>query len=256
MPSEDIVLFTVKKYAKKQPASEQSQAAKQQLASLIRCPHLSYMWLTDVVTSADPSKRLLGCYLQHVRTLVGMRQLPGDVLGQLLDRSEYMKKLLDGAPASWFLPPRTLVREVDHVEVTWVLPMKELKDACMAAFTHDQLQKTKLYSPTTAPLYGMAFKISVVCKGSAGGTTVGLFVSPDATNPSMFVAARSTLRVNARRASSFKYPLQGTNMRGYPDFFEVGCMAGGWDDTAWANQGFPTAGNLEVKLKVTMDKPL
>jgi len=95
----------------------------------------------------------------------------------------------------------------------------------------------------------------VVCKGSADGTTVGLYVSPDVPNPCIFVATQATLRVSDR-ALSFRYPIQGSSMWGFHDFFGVGRMAGGWDHTAWANKGFPTAGNLEVKLKVAMDKPL
>jgi len=112
------------------------------------------MWLTSVVTSADPSKHLLGCYLQHVRKLVGMRQLPGNMLGRISSAEQL--KLFDGAPASWFLPPRTLMREVEHVEGTWMLPVKHLRDACMETFTSDGHVKAKLSSPTaTAPLYGV-----------------------------------------------------------------------------------------------------
>ena len=45
--------------------------------------------------------------------------------------------------------------------------------------------------------------------------------------------------------------LRGHSGYGFYDFFGMGPMAGGWDESAWAAKGLPTEGRLHIKLTVS-----
>lgn len=48
-------------------------------------------------------------------------------------------------------------------------------------------------------------------------------------------------------------PLEGKGAKGYGfhDFFELGAMAGGWDEAAVAAKGLPTSGDLPITMTVS-----
>ena len=64
--SEDSVLFVAQAYTNNQATPWQQQAAQAALAPHIRCPRLSTMWLTAMVTSPDADKLLLSHYIPQV----------------------------------------------------------------------------------------------------------------------------------------------------------------------------------------------
>lgn len=68
--SEDSVLWTAQAYVSTQATPEQQQAEAQQLAPLVRCPHLSQLWLTAMVASPHASKLLLGQYIPQIHRLL------------------------------------------------------------------------------------------------------------------------------------------------------------------------------------------
>lgn len=262
VPSEDMVLYTAQRYVDCQTSTEQQQAAMQQLAPLIRCPRLATMWLTNLVTADDPSKQLLGGYLPQIKTLLGLHLLnlqkdPSELTAETQVR--YLDRLAPGAPSSWLQQPRTLVRHIDHVSLTWNLPMAHLKATCVQTAKEGTI--ICLTSPTvTPPLYGVAFQLQLLCDGSADdrSTAVGIRVRMATSNISdnMFVGARIQVSSGNVTAGDNLYILWGGRPRLIHDqWFGPSRMAGGWEKAAWNKKGLPSTGTLPLKLRVRMEPP-
>lgn len=98
---------------------------KQQLSVLIRCPHLSWFWLTAaaLASDADRSKMLLGDLQPTLKQLMLAQQVaPGSQMSASVIRTE-----VPGAPESWVLPPRAGKQAGGKVQVQWVVSVSEIK---------------------------------------------------------------------------------------------------------------------------------
>jgi hypothetical protein len=100
--SEDTVLFTAQSYMDTLTRAEQRRAAKQQLAPLIRCPHLSGFWLSALALSPDAPKLLLSWQQEQVQQLLMLLHAHPS----FKPTAEQLEELLAGAPSSWALPAR------------------------------------------------------------------------------------------------------------------------------------------------------
>lgn len=68
--SEDTVLYTAQRYVDAVKDRQHWEAAKQQLATLIRCTHLSWFWLSAVALSVDAPTLLLSQQQAQLRQLL------------------------------------------------------------------------------------------------------------------------------------------------------------------------------------------
>ena len=245
MATEDTVLYTAQAYIKAQQSPQQKQAALQQLAQLLRCPHLSHFWLTAAKNSTDDQFVLKPAQQQAGFLLAFLQVQPRG----RFDSQRY-NKLMPDAPASWALGPRQILPAPRSVTVSWQLPVSELKEACIRAATEQD--RVYVTSPSaSAPLFGVAFTMYVSCVGSSQGTQAALRVQPQGVPASIFCGFALTLAAGGIRRSTQHATTRGTGSWGWPNFFKLGHMAGGWDELAWASKGLPTAGELTITATVS-----
>lgn len=238
--SEDTVLYTAQAYITAQQGTRQRSAALQHLSQLVRCPHLSHFWLTAAL---DPAcgQFVLKPLKQQVRALMAFLQV--QPRGRYkIDR---FKAAVPDAPASWALGACKLQHAPRSVSVSWQLPVRDLKEACIRAAT-EQIRVELVAPSVSAPLCGVAFTITAKCRGSSQGTHVGLFVKPQGVPAGIFCGYAKTLAAGGIQHSSQHTISEGGSERGWQNFFKLGYMAGGWDELAWASKGLPTAGELTI----------
>jgi len=174
--SEDTVLYTAERYVASQETHPlQHTAARQQLARVVRCPHLSDFWLMASVLSGD-KRRLLRPVRQQLKQLRlawaadPSQRVTGDKLLQLLPE----------APHSWALGPR-ISRAVGPVQVVWKLDVSKLKEAAMRCVAQRSVVRLAQHPQCSPPLGGIAFTMQILCNWlpeGAGGCRCGVFVGP------------------------------------------------------------------------------
>lgn len=145
------------------------------------------------------------------------------------------------------------------MQLVWRLDVAAIRaTACSNA---SQQKLIHLRSETvTPPLDGVAFRWLMELKWDAdkGGSKVGLFAVPQNVPRDAFLTYSFSLSVPNRSsehagstARDGTSPMQqGGGGRGCADFFDLGFMAGGWDESAWAAKGLPTSGQLHITLTV------
>eukprot|EP00775_Hariotina_reticulata_P007835 gene7835-8032_t len=276
--SEDTVLYTAQKYLHVQP-QEQWEAVMQGLAPLIRCPLLCDLQLAAHDSSScwvwwdRPEYRpeysskyssntdsVLTLYLPQLCMWVQMSRVESEHLAVL----KHMQCNGMDVPDSWQLGPRPV--SPDHsssssrsVSVTWRLPVERLKAACKEC--SEKKQTTCLSSPVvTAPVAGMPWRLKLFCfwvpDSAAGdaGVAAELYLGPScfperASGP-LYCKLHSAVGWCGHEA---RHSVGSLVMVGRADgpgnFFGVGVMtgAGGWDEEAWAAQGLPSEGELELE---------
>jgi len=109
----------------------------------------------------------------------------------------------------------------------------------------------------TPPLGGMAFKakLAVVWDAAKQGCLVGLFAVPANVPKDAYCKYSFTLSIPNQPpghagCTTTSPVLPGDRGYGYRDFFDLGTMAGGWDEAAWAAKGLPTSGQLAITLTI------
>ena len=161
--------------------------------------------------------------------------------------------LLAGAPPSWALA-RRVSKPVSSVQLVWQLDVSELRDAarrCAAQQSDDQALCAPESSP---PLGGISFFMKFYMKFEDGGVRVDFFGLPESLPHDMLYTCKFRVQVEAI-AIDYSLPAMrkpiGEITPGWSDFFQVGPMAGGWDEVAWAGHGLPISGQLSIKLTVS-----
>jgi hypothetical protein len=247
--SEDTVLYTLQQFLGKYSRQQQRQHARQVLAPLVRCQHLSQFWLIEAVASTQPSalSALAQLRPQVVKLLMLRSAQPGVEV-----QASHLEHLLGGAPSSWALGQRSS-RPVLSVSVTWspgISTVRELAERCVAE------QKTQKLAAVvaTAPLGGLTFSLSLSFEftGAETGCKVGVYVAcnnppADILRPPFKMQVVSAGLTRATTTPVEK-PVPGF---GWPDFFALGAMAGGWDAVAAAAKGLPASGDLAITLTVS-----
>jgi hypothetical protein len=247
--SEDTVLYTAQQYVY-QLGKEQQAHAKQLLAPLIRCPHLSRYWVTASVNSAKADTMLLAELRPHLRHLLMLTEAKP---GYTVDGTDLREGgLLAGAPASWALC-RRISKPVSSVQVAWQVDVSDLRNTgrrCAA-----EQQDVALVCPATSPPFGgMGWTMKLNCVYENGGVQFGLFGRPKLLPDDMYYLGSFAIDVEGFRSIPGivkPKPTFGCAMRGIRDVFSLAPMAGGWDEAAWADSGLPTSGHLTLKLTVS-----
>jgi hypothetical protein len=247
--SEDTVLYTAREYLNGLGGEEQCKRGQQLLAPLIRCPHLSRYWLSGAVHAADDDSALLSELRSHMWQLLMLRDVQGDYVVKGPDLQE--GELLAGAPPSWALGGR-VSNPVSSVGLVWRLDVSDLRDAARRCAT-DRCT-ARLCSPmVTAPLRGTVFRVALDCDWHEGGVSIGAFGQPCNLYADMYYMCSFRWQVEGggTLACVMGEPYRGVDLSGWGDVFDVGCMAEGWDEVAWARKGLPTSGQLTIKFTVS-----
>lgn len=245
--TEDTVLFTAQRYVNSQEDQQQRQAAEQQLAQLVRCPHLSHFWLTAAL-QAEQSRLLL----------VPLREQPLKLLAYLQVCSafsaQHFNMLVPNTPPSWLQGARLPATVDVPVTLRWELPISQIRGLCLQAFASKT--SAEVWSPShSPPLKGVAGQLVLRASYEQGGVKVGMSVGigPKGIGPPVFMPFKCRVSVEGLNEPFFQEAnaiMSGKSCGGWQNYFGVGVMAGGWDDTRWAAKGFPTQGNLVLEALV------
>jgi hypothetical protein len=101
---------------------------------------------------------------------------------------------------------------------------------------------------------GLTFKaqLKATWDSTKQGAAIGLYVMPQKVPKGAFYSCSFKVDVHGGPQRSTTTPmLAGNTGFGWSDFFEVGTMAGGWDEAAWAAEGLPTSGELVITATIT-----
>lgn len=244
--SEDNVLYTAHRYVDSIQDAQQQQAASKRLGPLIRCPHLSLCWLSAALNPKTAhSLPLLQELNEHIWRLLMCRHADPSAALTTADAQKY----LSAAPASWSLPPRPSV-DVNRVEVSWSLPVSELRVAAAKAASTRRRQ-ILVSSDYTPPLLGVMWQCGVELSPAPNGTVLGMFARSGNSPDEMFWKYYVSIRVHGVKRFDAKTGLQPAVPVGSRDFFDIGPMAGGWDEQKLVAKGVPVRGNLDITLRVT-----
>lgn len=252
--SEDTIFHTAQAYFDNLPTWQLAQA-QQRLAPLIRCQHLSGLWLTAAALSDDAPKLLLGDLQPQLKKLTLAKQTePGFELTPGIIAEE-----VPDAPASWSLQPRVRQQLSDGVQLLWDIEVSAIKETVQRSAS--QHKRVDLYSPTASPpLGGIRWKMLLDADWKAltglpgsSGVRIDLSAMPKGLPGDVFCKCSYQLGWNAG-ALSKSQPVDHIRVEGCTgpmcsDFFGVGVMSGGWDEAAWAAAGLPD-GQLTLQLKV------
>lgn len=252
--SEDTVLYTALEYLESIEDRRAKESTSDVLTELVRCQHLSVACLQSVALGGMqyPSIEFPQYALQR---LLSLRIAHGQLLSPRLLAT--WKADIRSAPSSWSLPARQLLQQVPEVSVVWCVPVPDIKEACDKA-AHSRGEE-QLRGPSTPPRAGLAWKPFLACtwvSGQIPGCQVGCFMyAPrgvagvcQRVTYSITVCAGDTqlpMALNKRTTV-----LMGKESSGTDDLFQLGTMAGGWDEAAWAAEGLPPDGDLQLKLVV------
>lgn len=251
--SEDTVLYTAQRYVNALKDRQHREAARQQLAPLIRCQHLSPFWFSAAAVSSAPNLLLIQQQAQ-LRQLLMLRQAyPTIELS-----AAQLEELLPGSPSSWGLSQR-VNKEVSNVQLVWNVDIEEIRAAARSSVNQPKI--ISLFSECAPPLGGVAFRpvLDVEWDAAKGGSTVDLSAVPQNVPQDAFYTYSFSLSVpkgSPKHAcfitESGTSPVQKGGGRGYgiEDFFDLRVMVGGSDEAAWAAQGLPTSGQLPITLTV------
>lgn len=247
------MLYTVNRYVQHQSTPELQQVAKERLAPLIRVPHLSNRWLMELLTARAPEHLVLHSVWELIRMFVNLRE------------EQHAKRWhVSGVPHSWRWCPRTSDEAVGNVEVRAQFSVSVIKQASCRVFEQQLRVDSLLLEEPQMPLAGAEFRPQLVFRSSAAGMTLGFFVkqlpssSEAGTQVFFHIGFSLDLGPVSRSGSALSCSsgVQGQEgsapCSGWHGFLQIGPMAGGWDDVAWANKGLPTTGAVDIRMKFSL----
>jgi hypothetical protein len=249
VPSEDTVLYTATQYWQAQTRIVHKVAVKAALAPLIRVPQLSTFALYCAAMAAGSSPHLLSSYGQELQRL-----LFGKTIAQVAPEELISEVATDeDAPGSWGLRAREIRPLLDGVQLNWRVTVEKLNQACMDSFKKQEL--VTIDSPGSAPMGGVAWRMSIHCRQEDGGTIVGLYLVPiDGDLPAgSFYKLKYTFMWQGVEYNDSTSCLNSWSAWRYEHFFDLQPMAGdGWDEAAWAAaaDGMPSTGEMLLQLHV------
>lgn len=225
-------------------SSQQSfLSRRKQLSACIMCPHLSGFWLTAAALARgeDRSKMLLGGWHSALKQLMLAKQVaPGSRLSASIIETE-----VPGAPPSWVLPRRTGKQAGGKVQLQWAVSVSLIKRLLQESSSERELH---LRSPLSAPIGGVSWDMVLwtFWDLEARGARLGLYAAPKKIPTGMSCSFSFCLTCgDIATTTTAAVRIQGDAAHGWNDFFDLGCMRGGWDDAAWAA--------LTGELTFTMD---
>jgi hypothetical protein len=250
VPSQDTVLYTAKQYVEAQPDDDSKAAAEAALAPLVRAPQLSMFALSCAALPADSGKGLLGAYVQQLKGLLSLKRIASPVPWSS-ELTTAVKEHSDDAPDSWQLGPRRIKQLDGGVRLEWRLPVEQLSQACRDSCARQKT--TDLFSTSSGPLGGAAWRLYVCCRQVNGGTEVGLYAGAVLADMpvGIFCRFKYTASWQGKERTIASPCLKAGKVWGCPNFFGLQPMAGdGWDESVWAAAGLPTSGDMLLELCV------
>lgn len=227
MASEDTILYTAQQYTDhlgegQQDFAGQQVFACQQLAPLIRCPHLSRYWLTASVNSAMADTMLLAELRPHLRRLLMLAEAQPSYVVAAADLQE--GGILSDAPYSWALRGR-VSKPVTRVELVWQLDVGALRDAAPRSAA-EQCDATLVSPEVAPPLGGIGFRLKFILWFQDEGVKLSIYGLPDTLPEDVLYTCSYRVQVQEFASSTHPQPKLGSTMRGKSDFFKLGPMAG------------------------------
>lgn len=224
------------------------------LASMVRCQHLTMFGLS-AAASPEADKLLLGGLTSPLKLLLALRQARRGCevdAGMIADH-------IPLAPFAWRQQQRVFRHNTlrsSGVQKSWAVDVASIRQMCGSCV--QQRVTVSCTSPATPPLGGCDWVMELDCEyvdgeqgarvslySRLGSLLAGTFVedayemSCSAPGFSMVISTGTACRSHARRTY------------GRQDCFDLGVMAGGWNQEAWASKGLPAAGELVFTLRIT-----
>jgi hypothetical protein len=182
---EDTVLFTARTYVDNLAAAGGDvQQAVNTLAPLVRCPHLSQLWLSASVLSDDTPQMLLHALQSQLKRLLQLKLARSLGTRGYTNRSftvadgrrrlaENIQVWIPAAPASWLLPQRN-ISNITQRDMYWALDVSAIRQA--AQDSASQQSVIQLRSPSSFLLKGDMWCMELECSWDASkqGSTITL----------------------------------------------------------------------------------
>jgi hypothetical protein len=158
------------------------------------------------------------------------------------------------APASWLLPARDIT-PVSSVTVEWEVDLAAIKQVAQDSASHKK--NTRLSSTTSCLLGGVMWGIDLKVEwiASKQGSTIGLFARAKIP-PGTYCRCTIRLKCGVFAEETSCYIDARTGNWGWPDYFDLGPMSGGFDEAAWDDEWPPLSRRLpatgSIKLQLTV----
>lgn len=233
-------------YCDQLDSADAQEAAEEVLAPLIRCQHLSLYWLSAPLLASE-GQQLLSRLKPKLGLLLSARVAHRQHQFTTIELSEAVLTAL----ASWSLPKREF-RHVKSVTLTALFSISELKEKAQQCA--EQQEAMTLDCPLKSPpLGGVCWQLKLDCQWDAAAKAVDITVSVTPCNLGEGTSCSFDCSISCEAVSTGLDACTLCEGREsyWSDFFEVGLMAGGWDEVAWAAKDWSASGALEVTLKVT-----
>lgn len=162
-----------------------------------------------------------------------------------------LQDLVPGAPSSWTLGQRAS-STVDSVSVRFIVCVSDIRNNLQRC-AEKRVSTSTAIAITTPPLGGVGFSVKLKCtwKSDLGGPVFGLFVYPrdmPSNAPCAFTGKLAAGGIDLK-ITKLRPACGGNRSVGKLDFFDLGAMAGGWDEAA---KGLPpVTEQLDLRLTIT-----
>lgn len=184
-----------------------SQEVQEQLLPLVRCPHLSEMWVLFLIDQASaaprntPSRQLL----PQLRKLMKLCSSAG-----FLSPSN-ISELMPATPGSWLLGERAS-SDVTSVCFTWNVSISSLQGAVQRSVSGAGRIGSVESPGQSAPVHGVPFKIKVMCNSGK----IGIYALPQLP-PDFAICYEFQLEAAGKRQRRVT-AIANAAGRGLPDF--------------------------------------
>lgn len=242
--SEDTVLFTAEQYCQQLESDVAQQASQQALAQLVRCPHLSLYWLTAPMVASNNDTPAAWAGAAAAKAAGYASASPHhDSAVHCVD----LKKFILDAPSSWHLQKRA-VHPVDAVAITWALDVSSISSSARQCAAEQG--DIALIAPRFSQLFrSIAWRPRIVFYWDAAArmVKVGAGAVPENLCAGMFCRFKNRMSCVGVRSATVSPMLDSEQASVCRDFFQVGPMAGGWDDDAWGTEGLAQQRGSDLK---------
>jgi hypothetical protein len=141
------------------------------------------------------------------------------------------------------------------VQLDWRVDVADIKQAVVEVTSSLTKSQHVIRSPPSAPLLGVAWSmtLAVIFKEDRGGCMIALFVNARELPANTTLKAAYKVECVGHRAAYKRGQHVVSTWKttvGTGDFFRCGPMCDGFDAQAWAAQGLPLDGQVELRLTV------
>lgn len=253
--SEDNVLAVVIDYVTQKELVHDD--AVTQLFGVVRAPQLSRFWLLALTCRKDEYGLSVYPWCEDLAGLLSLRLSSPSREAGALEASE-LQRLFPRCPDSWLKGPRVF-KPLGSIKTQYTTCVVLLRDYCGHCLAHAMAVPGYHKSNFAATgvscfISGLRFSATLEVSVDTDAMSGSLGLSVHACNAPRGMFFQFTCQVTAagvtRTASSGLVRARDEGQCGWPDFFELGPMAGGSDRTAWQDKGLPLSGDIPIELTV------